>query len=84
MAAPFCVVSEFARYVSGSVNTKVPPLASEKVSFDEFDVPSMVSVATPSFDTAAADWMVTNSGLPACITLRTTSSQLAALNVMAV
>ena len=42
----------------------------------------MVSVVTPPFSTLFVLSMVTNSGLPACVTARTTSSQLAALNVI--
>jgi hypothetical protein len=52
------------------------------VSFDEFDVPVMVSVSTPALSTLFALSMLTNSGFPACVTARTTSSQFAALKVM--
>ena len=81
MAAPLLVLTLFAVYELGSVNSSVPPLASENVSFDEFEVPVMVSVATPALSTLFALSMVTNSGLPACVTALTTSSQFAALNV---
>jgi hypothetical protein len=84
MAAPLLVDTLLAMYVLGNVNGRLPPLASENVSFDEFDVPVMVSVATPALSTLFALSMVTNSGLPACVTCLTTSSQLAALNVMLV
>jgi hypothetical protein len=81
MAAPLLVATELAVYTLGRVSGSDPPEASEKVSFDEFDVPVMVSVATPALSTLFALSMLTNSGFPACVTTPTTSGQLAAMNV---
>jgi hypothetical protein len=47
-------------------------------------VPVMVSVATPALSTLFALSIVTNSGFPAWMTVRSTSGQLAALNVIVV
>jgi hypothetical protein len=84
MAAPLSVATLLAVYELGSVSSSVPPDASENVSFDELDVPVMVSVCTPALSTLFALSIVTNSGFPACVTALTTSSQFAALNVMLV
>ena len=47
-------------------------------------VRTVTQAGKPSLLTAAALWIFTNSGLPAWVTVRTTSSQFGALNVILV
>jgi hypothetical protein len=70
MAAPLFVATELARYEDGRTSPMLLFPVREKVSFDEFERPVIVTVP-PFFETAAAESIVTNSALPAWMIVRT-------------